>query len=172
MGHFRAHSAKDSTSTAKTGWWSKRSILWWSKGLLQEKLLRVSGLCCSCDQLKIQHSWVGSSLCSRTTSAGRSCFFETGYRTLQRRPEPWKTGTSAAFSQWHARNWEASSDSVIWLTCSLELTLQDIWKKWKHWWNCCLFYRLRYAVLRDHALLFVGWRLTLGQLCLYQDWTM
>ena len=132
-----------------------------SEGLLQEELLRVSGLCCSCDQLKIQHSLVGSSLHSRTTSDGRSCSFETGYRTLRRRHEPWKTGTSAALSQWHARNWEASSDSVIWLTCYLELTLQDIWKKWKHWWNCCLFYSLRHAVLRDHALLFVGWRLTL-----------
>ena len=85
MGHFRAHSAKDSTSTAKTGWWSKRSIVWWSKGLLREEL-RVSGLYCSCGQLKIQHSWVGvgSSLRSRTTSTGRSwwksewCSFETG----------------------------------------------------------------------------------------------
>jgi len=171
-GHFRAHSAKDSTSTTKTGWWSKRSILLCSKGLLQEELLRVSGLCCSCDQLKIQHSWVGSiawaverlllegaALLKQVTEhykddmnpgrLERQLLFLSDMRETEKlqatRWSDWHV-----LWNWHCKTYGRSENTDETVACFTVFVMQ----------------------LRDHALLFVGWRLTLGQLCLYRDWTM
>ena len=93
-------------------------------------------------------------------------FFWNRLRTLQRRPKPWETGTSAAFSQWHARNWEAWGQATQW---------SDWHVLWN--WHCKTYARSgntdeTVACFTVFVMQCSSSAEDLHQLCLYQDWTM